>query len=78
MSRIFQKLNLKTQHEILVLNAPSSFEPELASLAGVTIYRDLTQVIGQSGPSRWIPLGRDSLLERNLIQEMKGKEKIIH
>jgi hypothetical protein len=37
MSPIFTKLNLKSQTEILVLNAPESFEPELAALSNVTI-----------------------------------------
>jgi hypothetical protein len=39
MSAIFKKLNLSTQAEILVVNAPASFEPELASLS-VSILRD--------------------------------------
>ena len=37
----FEKLNLKDQARIVVLNAPASFEPELASLKGVEIVRDL-------------------------------------
>jgi hypothetical protein len=37
---IFQKLNLKAQREILVFNAPASFEPELARLESVTIRRN--------------------------------------
>lgn len=36
----FQKLNLKSQKEILVLQPPESFEPELAVLQGITIKRD--------------------------------------
>ena len=36
----FGKLNLKDQAEIVVLNAPASFEPELKSLKGVTVRRD--------------------------------------
>ncbi|HLG60101.1 MAG TPA: hypothetical protein VI485_32470, partial [Vicinamibacterales bacterium] len=39
MSPTFGKLNLKDQTEILVLNAPASFEPELATLRGVTVRR---------------------------------------
>lgn len=39
MSDVFKKLNLKHQEEILVLNAPESFEPELASLDGVAVRR---------------------------------------
>lgn len=40
MATIFEKLNLKTQTEILVLHAPQSFEPALAALGGVTVLRD--------------------------------------
>ena len=44
MPSIFDKLNLKDQTEILVLHAPASFEPELASLQGVTIARELKAI----------------------------------
>jgi hypothetical protein len=37
----FAKLNLKDQKEIVVLNAPASFEPELKALKGVAVRRDL-------------------------------------
>lgn len=40
MATTFEKLNLKAQTEILVVNAPSSFDQELAALKGVTILRD--------------------------------------
>ena len=36
---VFSKLQLKDQREIVVLNAPASFEKELASLKGVTVHR---------------------------------------
>ena len=41
MTSILSKLNLKDQTQILVLNAPESFEPELAALTGVSILRDV-------------------------------------
>jgi hypothetical protein len=41
MATVFEKLNLKDQKEILVLDAPESFVPELASLHGITIHRSL-------------------------------------
>ena len=44
MPSVFEKLNLKQQPEILVINAPSSFEPELAALKGVVILRDPKKV----------------------------------
>jgi hypothetical protein len=40
MASVFDKLNFKNQREILVLAAPSSFEPELRTLSGVSILRD--------------------------------------
>jgi hypothetical protein len=33
--------------------------------------RDLSQVVGQNGPSRWISIGRDPLLERKLLAEIQ-------
>ena len=41
MPSTFEKLNLKNQSSVLVLNPPASFEPELAALHGVTVLRDL-------------------------------------
>ena len=41
MGDVFDKLNLKDQPEILVLNAPSSFGAELRTLAGVTVHTQL-------------------------------------
>ena len=41
MATVFQKLNLKDQTEILILNAPENFEPEIASLNGVRVLRSL-------------------------------------
>lgn len=40
MPSVFDKLNLKEQDEILIINAPPSFEPELRALDGVTVLRD--------------------------------------
>jgi hypothetical protein len=40
MGAVFQKLNLKTQTEIVVFNPPASFEPELKSLKAVTVVRN--------------------------------------
>jgi hypothetical protein len=39
MSSVFSKLNLKAQRDVLVINAPESFESEIAALEGVTIHR---------------------------------------
>jgi len=45
-ARVFDKLNLKEQREIVVLNAPDSFESELATLRNVRVVRDLAEVSG--------------------------------
>ena len=39
----FAKLNLKDQTEIVIVNAPESFEPEIASLKGVTVRRSMSE-----------------------------------
>jgi hypothetical protein len=44
MNSVFEKLNLKQHAEIVVINAPPSFEAELAALKGVTVLRDLKKV----------------------------------
>jgi hypothetical protein len=44
MSTTFEKLNLKNQGQIVVLNAPESFESELSALQVVTILRNLKNV----------------------------------
>jgi hypothetical protein len=40
-SKVFAKLNLKEQGEIVVLNAPASFETELGELKGIVVHRGL-------------------------------------
>lgn len=40
MTPLFTKLNLGSHRDILIVNAPDSFEPELSRLAEVTIRRD--------------------------------------
>jgi len=44
MANVFEKLNLKDQQQIVVLNAPESFQPELAALPVLTIHQQLESV----------------------------------
>jgi hypothetical protein len=44
MPPVFAKLNLKDQREILVVDPPASFEPELRALGDVVIRRDPAQL----------------------------------
>jgi hypothetical protein len=39
MATVFDKLNLGNRQEIVVIDAPQSFEPELARLSAITIHR---------------------------------------
>jgi len=41
MTNVFDKLNLRDRQEMVVLNAPESFQAEMAQLPAVTISRDL-------------------------------------
>ena len=34
--------------------------------------RDLDQVVGQTGPSRWLSIGRDPLLERQMLSQIQS------
>lgn len=43
MSALFKKMNLTTQHEIVVFNAPKSFDAELQALKKVKVLRDPKQ-----------------------------------
>lgn len=40
MTPLFKKLNLGTHESVLVLNAPKSFDAELAQLTGISILRE--------------------------------------
>ena len=44
MATIFEKLNLGSRQEIVVLHAPESFQPELARLPVITIHHHLESV----------------------------------
>jgi len=44
MNGIFEKLNLGGRQEIVVLNTPGSFQPELARLPVITIHHHLESV----------------------------------
>lgn len=46
----FEKLNLEDQKQILVLNAPESFEPELKTLCGGGISPDIQRDLKSAGP----------------------------
>jgi len=41
---VFRKLQLKDQKQVVVVNAPQTFEAEIAALQGVTVQRDVKTV----------------------------------
>jgi len=44
MAAVFEKLNWKGPQDIVLLNAPESFEPELAHISAAAIHRSLSPV----------------------------------
>ena len=46
MATVFEKLNLGSRQEIVVLQAPESFQPELAKLPVMTIHHHVESVAG--------------------------------
>lgn len=44
MTTVFEKLNLKDKQEMVVLNAPESFQPQVARLPVMTIHHHLESV----------------------------------
>ena len=44
MGSVFEKLNLRSRQEMVVLEAPESFKPELAKLPVITIHNRLESV----------------------------------
>lgn len=73
MASVFQKLNLKDQKEILVVNAPQSFESELAGLHGVAVRRSVKDV-KQIGFSLAFVIKQSEVdaLGKNIAQKAEG------
>ena len=73
MLSTFEKLNLKDQSQIAVLNAPESFEPELAALDGVQIRRDLQDLDGIGFSLAFVIKQREvDALAKTLAKKAKG------
>jgi hypothetical protein len=73
MLSTFEKLNLKDQSQIAVLNAPESFEPELAALDGVKIRRDLQDLDGIGFSLAFVIKQREvDALAKTLAKKAKG------
>jgi hypothetical protein len=73
MLSTFEKLNLKDQSQIAVLNAPESFEPELAALDGVRIRRDLQDLDGIGFSLAFVIKQREvDALAKTLAKKAKG------
>ena len=73
MLSTFAKLNLKYQPEILVLNAPASFEPELATLQGVTVRRAVADVAEIGFSLAFVITQKDvDTLAKAVVKKAKG------
>lgn len=66
-------LNIRADKEIEdVPGLAANYEGGATFSENQPLSRDLDQVVGQSGPSRWLAIGRDPLLERKLLAEIQG------
>lgn len=73
MPSIFDKLNFKHQGSILVLNAPATFEPELASLKGIEILRDLKAAVSLSFSLAFVTQQKElDALAKAIAKKAKG------
>ncbi len=73
MASTFAKLNLKDQASIVVLNAPTSFEPELAALRSVRVVRDLQAPTEISFSLAFVTTQEDlDALAKRLVKKAKG------
>lgn len=65
-------LNVRVDKELEdVPGAAANYEGGATFSESQPLSRDLSQVVGQNGPSRWISIGRDPLLERKLVSEIQ-------
>lgn len=73
MASVFQKLNLKNQKQIVILNAPQSFEPEVAVLRDVEILRDLHAAAGIEFSLAFVTKQKEAdTLARAIAKKAKG------
>ena len=73
MPTVFEKLNLKDQDEIVVVNSPPSFETELASLSDVSIVRDMDKARRVSFALAFVTKQHEvNVLASKLVVKAKG------
>ena len=66
-------VNVRVDKEIEDLpGLAANYEGEATFQESQPLTRDLDQVVGQSGPSRWLSIGRDPLLERQLLSQIQS------
>jgi hypothetical protein len=73
MPSTFEKLNLKNQTSILVFNPPASFEPELAALHGVTVLRNLRDLVAMDFSLAFVTTQKEvDTLAKAIAKRVKG------
>ncbi len=73
MSKVLEKLDLKEQKQIVVLNAPQSFEAELAELEDVQICRNLMNLAEVDFFVGFVTLQHDlNKMARNVTTKARG------
>jgi hypothetical protein len=72
MSPLFKKLNLGETQEILVLNAPESFESELQLLEDIEVFREAKQVKTISFAIYFVTTLKDVAAAAKTLSKAKG------
>ncbi|SFI18737.1 hypothetical protein SAMN05421753_106196 [Planctomicrobium piriforme] len=66
-------VSVEAQKEVEDLPGIAGNSPGAATFSESTpLIRDLNPVVGQSSPSRWIPLGRDLALEQAMLNRLRA------
>jgi hypothetical protein len=77
VSDIWKKLNLEDRSEILVIDAPASFEPEVGVLSGVEVRRTLAGTSGVSFLLAFVTQQRDLARLASAVEERTDGDAVV-
>lgn len=72
MTPLFKKLNLADHREVIVTNAPSSFEPELDALQNITWFRDRRRMASVAFAMFFVTTLKDISAAAKSLSKTKG------
>ena len=77
MSSIFQKMNLKDQKEIVVLNAPPGFQSEVESLVNVKVLNSLDHITQVDFVLAFVTLKNDVDAISNIVSKKARGDAVV-